>query len=64
MWYVSDIRLGLRQKLVLVPGIALQAWIGFCESCRLDHLEWIRGCHEYLRQERVRILHDGRNDLL
>src|SRR6267142_2332967 len=49
---------------LFVERVALPAWMGFCESCRLDHLERIRGCHEDLRQERGRILHNGRDDLL
>src|SRR5882724_4495075 len=44
---------------LFVERVALPAWMGFCESCRLDHLERIRGCHEDLRQERVRILQKG-----
>src|SRR5439155_1572353 len=49
---------------LFVERVALQAWMVFCESCRLDHLKRICGCHEDLRQERVRILHNGRDDLL
>jgi hypothetical protein len=47
-----------------VQGIALQAWIGFCESRRLDNLKRIRGCLEDLRHERVRIQRNGRDNVL